>query len=226
MSRLTDEIDDQLREAPVETPRRGRPKKGEGELVTERIVVAATNLFLDNGFAETNMDTIAVAAGCSKRTLYTRFPSKDELFETVMLNFMRTRLKLLELSTPSGSVLYDRLTCAGETCLELALSPAVIQLHRLLVSESAKFPKLSRIFEAVVWEPALAFFVGILQESPIGKGKTKAELRLLAGQFVALVVERPFRHVVIGLLPPKVTPQMRRETKASVKLFLDGCGLG
>jgi AcrR family transcriptional regulator len=43
------------------------------------IADAAVKLFLEQGFAETTMDDVAVAAGVSRRTAYRHFPSKDDL---------------------------------------------------------------------------------------------------------------------------------------------------
>lgn len=45
----------------------------------ERIVQAAYEQFYARGFARVSMDEIAAAAGITKRTLYSYFPSKDDL---------------------------------------------------------------------------------------------------------------------------------------------------
>ena len=43
------------------------------------IADAAVHLFLEQGFADTTMDDVALAAGVSRRTAYRHFPSKDDL---------------------------------------------------------------------------------------------------------------------------------------------------
>ncbi|MFI5777313.1 TetR/AcrR family transcriptional regulator [Nocardia sp. NPDC051570] len=45
----------------------------------ERILAAATTLFESQGITATGMEQVAAAAPVSKRTLYTHFPSKDQL---------------------------------------------------------------------------------------------------------------------------------------------------
>jgi AcrR family transcriptional regulator len=45
----------------------------------ERIVAAAADLFYRQGIRATGVDAIAEAAGCTKKTLYDRFGSKDRL---------------------------------------------------------------------------------------------------------------------------------------------------
>lgn len=205
--------------------RRGRPRKGEEVLVTRRIVAAATELFLERGFSDTSMDTVAAKARCSKRTLYTRFPSKGFLFESVMSSFMQERLEQVELSLQNGErlSLEHKLVRAGERALEVALTSEVVRLHRLLVCEGEKFPELPRIMEAEAWEPGLSFFISILSEANANADLSEAEIRLLAEQFFALVLERPLRRVTLGLSPPDVTPDQRRELRAAVRLFLRGC---
>ncbi|MEW5736116.1 MAG: TetR/AcrR family transcriptional regulator [Thermodesulfobacteriota bacterium] len=49
----------------------------------EKILEAATELFLTKGYHATSMDEIAARAGYSKRTLYLDYDNKDDLFVTV-----------------------------------------------------------------------------------------------------------------------------------------------
>ncbi|KUO07297.1 TetR/AcrR family transcriptional regulator [Streptomyces sp. DSM 15324] len=54
-----------------------RRRRGRG--ARERILKAATQLFTAQGINATGMDQLSTVAEVSKRTLYTHFPSKDEL---------------------------------------------------------------------------------------------------------------------------------------------------
>ncbi|MFF2510263.1 TetR/AcrR family transcriptional regulator [Streptomyces sp. NPDC058086] len=54
-----------------------RRRRGRG--ARERILRAATELFTAQGINATGMDQLSTVAEVSKRTLYTHFPSKDEL---------------------------------------------------------------------------------------------------------------------------------------------------
>jgi AcrR family transcriptional regulator len=54
-----------------------RRRRGRG--ARERILKAATELFIAQGINATGMDQLSTVAKVSKRTLYTHFPSKDEL---------------------------------------------------------------------------------------------------------------------------------------------------
>jgi len=52
----------------------------------EAILQAAISEFRQHGFEATSMDNIAAAACVSKRTVYNHFPSKDELFSSMLLH--------------------------------------------------------------------------------------------------------------------------------------------
>src|ERR1700753_3833872 len=55
-----------------------RPEK------TEKIVEAASQLFLEQGYGAVSMDQIARDAGVSKATVYAHFESKENLFAAII----------------------------------------------------------------------------------------------------------------------------------------------
>ncbi len=57
--------------------------------VPERLVEAATNHFMKNGYSRATTDGIAYSAGMSKKTLYKHFPGKKQLFSFVIGIFIR-----------------------------------------------------------------------------------------------------------------------------------------
>src|SRR5882757_7968348 len=67
----------------------------------ERVLAAAGALFARHGIAGTSMEQVAAAAPVSKRTLYSHFPTKDDLVVA----------QLTDLSD-SGGTLHDVLTHA------------------------------------------------------------------------------------------------------------------
>jgi len=55
----------------------------------DRVVAAATNVFLRYGFYRTTMADIAKAAGMSRPALYLLFPGKEDIFAAVVLGITR-----------------------------------------------------------------------------------------------------------------------------------------
>ena len=67
----------------------GRRKKEPRSVHREKIVSAASVLFMEKGIAQTSMDDIAKAAGYSKATLYVYFENKEEIVGVLVLNSMK-----------------------------------------------------------------------------------------------------------------------------------------
>ena len=64
--------------------RGGRPSRAASEQLGERILDAATQMFLALGFGATSIDALAQQLRMSKRTFYHRFPNKEALFAAVV----------------------------------------------------------------------------------------------------------------------------------------------
>ncbi len=72
-------------DAGAAVPRRGgRPSRTQSEQLGERILDAATHLFLSVGYGATSIEAVARRARISKRTFYHRFEDKPALFGAVV----------------------------------------------------------------------------------------------------------------------------------------------
>ena len=200
--------------------RRGRPPKNETIAARERLIVAATELFLADGYAATSMDAVAAAAGASKRTLYQSFPSKHDLFHHAIRCFTQTRVREVELSVGDAGALEPALLAAGETILRLALTPEVVSLHRLLMGEARFFPELPPIFEAACWTPATEMVAGILRRLEVA-----GDPAFLAEQFISMISAEPLRRLCFGVSPDSEAERVAG-VAATVTLFLGGCRAG
>jgi AcrR family transcriptional regulator len=83
--------------------RPGRPRSPE---VEERIVQAATELILESGVARMTIDDVAAAAHTSKTSIYSRFSSKDDLFDRCVSRLTEQHLSAL-LGVDSGATTGD-----------------------------------------------------------------------------------------------------------------------
>src|SRR3982751_1039953 len=63
-------------------------------------VGAAREAFFANGYAGTTMSSIAIAVGGSKTTLWSYFPSKDELFAAVLDDIVEHYGQALSVELP------------------------------------------------------------------------------------------------------------------------------
>ncbi|MCL2551333.1 MAG: TetR/AcrR family transcriptional regulator [Actinomycetia bacterium] len=65
-----------------------------GRAARERILVAAVTLFETRGITATGMEQVAAAAPVSKRTLYSHFPTKDDLVVGYLVHLEEAGLTL------------------------------------------------------------------------------------------------------------------------------------
>lgn len=74
----------QAKSAAVPARGRGRPSAEASAAITETLVEAAHDLFLDQGYAATSLDAVALKAGVPRSTLYKRFADKQALLDAVL----------------------------------------------------------------------------------------------------------------------------------------------
>jgi TetR/AcrR family transcriptional repressor of mexJK operon len=116
---------------------------GSGSSIRE----AATTLFLEKGYAGTTMDDIAHGAAVSKQTVYTHFPSKEELFtDLVLANAARVDefIGLIGPTLGDAEGLEQGLRKLARRYLDFVSRPEVLRLRRLIIGESGRFPDLAR----------------------------------------------------------------------------------
>jgi TetR/AcrR family transcriptional regulator, mexJK operon transcriptional repressor len=106
----------------------------------ERVLRAATASFLVDGY-RSSVDAIARRAGVAKQTVYSHFPSKDELFKEVARDLAKR--VLVQLETGSQDVRPALLRFAS-VYRSKVLCPEGIAMFRTLVSEIPRFRTLAR----------------------------------------------------------------------------------
>ena len=115
------------------------------------ILAAAEDAFLAARYDSVTMDEIAEASQVSKQTVYAHFGTKDQLFVELVTAMTReagdevaAESALPETCDQVISTLESRL---GHQ-LAVVLSPRLVRLRRLVISEVPRFPDLARaVFE-------------------------------------------------------------------------------
>lgn len=122
---------------------RGRPRSGTVELIGSALLQGALKEFLRHGYGGTSMTQIVKSLGISKTTLYSRYTSKAELFQAIMTEQI-DRLAAGAILHPSGAQvpLEEGLRAYAARTLELSFEGDLLQVNRLIYSESHRFPEL------------------------------------------------------------------------------------
>jgi len=129
---------------------RGRPKLEDLAALEAVLLSVSSQIFFKKGYGATTMSEVAQAAHMSKTTLYSRFPSKADLFRAIVAEQVAC-WGSGRYHTPvdhSQSSLEDILYAYGNVVLRAGMTEDIIQVHRLLYSESGRFPELGEIADA------------------------------------------------------------------------------
>ncbi|TDC99900.1 TetR/AcrR family transcriptional regulator [Saccharopolyspora terrae] len=103
------------------------------------IVEAATELFLDSGYAGTSLAKVAENAGVSRATLFKQFPTKAALFDVIVAEAWRGAED--EQEPPTGDLIAG-LTAIGRRYVDLLTRPGMAGLFRIVIAELPRFPEL------------------------------------------------------------------------------------
>ncbi|MCH8985974.1 MAG: TetR/AcrR family transcriptional regulator [Acidobacteria bacterium] len=89
------------------------------EATSARIIAAARSLFVVSSYADVTTDMIAQAAEVTKGGLYHHFPSKEQLYLSMMLDDLDRKRQLFELATTAPGTCRNRLARLTKDFLEL-----------------------------------------------------------------------------------------------------------
>lgn len=113
---------------------------------TTAIVTAARTTFLAKGFDAASMDAIALAAGVSKRTVYNRFRSKEELFAAAIVAFCKSILPLDIEESEANSPTKEFIRDVARRVVNVILTPEALALRRIAAFEAQRTPALGRAY--------------------------------------------------------------------------------
>jgi AcrR family transcriptional regulator len=120
------------------------PQSARGRARLAKILDAAADLFLEVGYEQTSIDAILLRSGGSKSTLYAYFPTKQDLFRSVIDGVVDNG----ELSTALDISVNARLVLTefAVTRQRVVLSPRHRAVVGLVVAERDRFPDLAEIY--------------------------------------------------------------------------------
>lgn len=129
--------------APTKVPDRREARRSERR---QAILAIARRSFFELGYSATSMSAISAELGGSKATLWSHFPSKEELFAAVLdQETTAYRQTLTDLLQPTEDLAGTILAFCRSFIAKL-VSPEAIRLHRLICAEAERFPEIGTIF--------------------------------------------------------------------------------
>jgi AcrR family transcriptional regulator len=157
------------------------------DIKRQAILDTAYRLFRTQGFAETSIAEITAQVGGSKATIYSHFPSKEELFVECMMaaveNYMSGTLKHLETSRgdPEAS-----LRNFGTSVLNFICSSEQVEVRRLMIAEAARSNTGKLFFDKIT---ALRTHMSAFLSACMESGKLRRDDPELAADHLGALLE-------------------------------------
>lgn len=189
----------------------------------DAFVAAARAAFFENGYAGTTMSAISAQVGGSKTTLWSYFPSKEDLFTAVLDDIVEqygcALAVELRLELPVAEVLEH----FAAAMLSTMLSPAIINLHRVVTGEVGRFPELGRLFFERGPKRGKARLADYMQ-AVMNQGRLRVgDPAIAARQFSAMCQGNSFQLALFGIETP--SPDIvARDITSAVDSFLRAWG--
>jgi TetR/AcrR family transcriptional repressor of mexJK operon len=179
-------------------------------LKREQILAGAQRVFLRDGFVGASTDAIAAEAGVSKRTLYSYFPGKEELFAGVLRrltidNHDKQVLAIFEESEPEDiGELREMLVGLAGRVASIMMDPDYLALLRTIIADTHRFPQLGEIYRSTVPERGFRIFLSLMErvreKGIVDVPDAEAATRLFFGPLVTYAL-------LDGLFKPGERPQ-------------------
>ncbi|MDA4845472.1 TetR/AcrR family transcriptional regulator [Hoeflea poritis] len=165
----------------------------------DEVLDAALTLFARNGFAATKVEDIASEAGLSKGAIYRYFPSKEDIFESLVKRAIapiadRTE-DLARTSHEDPAVLLKAVLSVIAARLS---DPDTMALPRIVLQEAGRFPELAETYRRQVIDKGIGALELILQKG------------IATGQFRPVDAHLAIRNVMGPLLAHMLLTQIFR----------------
>ncbi len=129
----------------------------------DQIIQAALKVFGNKGFQSATMDEIAEEAGITKGTIYLYFPSKEELFVSMLRAQFQQALDLLpKIAFDPAEDPETATKRVGKEFLDVLMTPEVTNAIPLVIAEFNHLPALKDMYHAQLLPQANLQLAGLL----------------------------------------------------------------
>jgi AcrR family transcriptional regulator len=193
------------KQQPLEKPvrGRGRPKLEDVAAIEDRLLAIALAEFSAHGYGGTSMARIVKAARVSKTTLYSRYPSKEDLFRAIIRDQIDRLSASAALRLRSGSPdLVRGLNSYANRALEFSLTGEMLEVNRLIYGESPRFPELG-MAAAEATELGVQHISDFIRQCAEADGLPCRDPRAVAEAFIFLLRGWYANMMLTNRLPPR-----------------------
>lgn len=200
----------------------GRPRKGEELQSRDRLLDTACSLFLEHGYGNLSLETIAREARVSMRTIYSQFGGKAGLFGAVIRRCSDqfvTRLSeehVLERSPEEALISF------AKQFLYSITRPDVVRIRAILIGESPRFPDLATQFYEQGPQRTLDHLMQFFARQQQAGNFADMDPHFLADQFLSSLRSERFQKLQLGLEATPDEAEIDLWVRQAIGLFLHG----
>ncbi len=194
------------------------------EIRRSAFVAAAREAFFTHGYAGTTMSSIVATVGGSKTTLWSYFPSKQDLFVAVVDDLIETYGAALEVPMDPDEPLEDALRRFGHGMMNIVLSPPIIALHRLVTGEAGRFPELGALFYERGPRRGKIKLANYLSDAMQSGRMRSGDPKAAARQFAVMCQSGCHQQMMLGMIDAPTAEQLSGDIEAAIATFLHGWG--
>jgi AcrR family transcriptional regulator len=206
-------------------PKPARRRRRTPEAQRKAILEAATEVFLERGYAGATIDAVVERAGGSKATVYAQFGNKEGLF-TALVTDVAEHVAASIVTVPRGASLEESLCALGRAFLDVVLAPSRVAIFRLVVGESGRRPEIGDIFYRIGPASTIRRIADVLRECAARGLLESADFERLAASFVHLLLGEPQFQVLFNPTRAPTAKEIAQHVDFAVGVFLYGCGAG
>jgi len=161
-----------------------------------QIIDAAVVEFQEKGFSGASMDRVSARADVSKRTVYKYFSSKENLFSEIVEIFSEYFAEMAEIQYNPDRPIREQLIDLGWAEGEILMSPEIMSMARMLISETLRNPALACEAQGKI-DKTKAF--NTLMRGAADTGQLDlTDPDSAASEFLALIKGKAFWPVMLG----------------------------
>ncbi|MDD5410157.1 MAG: TetR/AcrR family transcriptional regulator [Methylobacter sp.] len=202
--------------------KRGRPRKGDELLSRDRLLDTAFSLFLEHGYGNLSLETIAREACVSMRTIYSQFGGKAGLFGAVIRRCSDQFVTSLSIEHVQELSPEEALTSFAKQFLYSITRPNVVRVRAILIGESPRFPDLATQFYDQGPQRTLDHLAQFFAQQQQAGYFAAINPHFLAEQFLSALRSERILKLQLGLEPTPDEVEIDVWARQAIHLFLHG----
>lgn len=168
------------------------------EAARARILDAAMDAFVLDGYTGASTDVIAAAASASKQTVYKYFGDKEGLFRALIAHVVdRVHASIVRMEPDDYEDGEQVVRAVAQLLTDSVLDRRVQRFRRLVIAEAARFPDIGHAYYEGAFEHTLGFMADLLAKASERDWLHIDEPRIAANHLAGLLLWVPSNRIMM-----------------------------